>query len=107
MSDNQPTNLAVTIVALYRNHCGLFWRIWRAITDAARTSVIIERLAIDGTNVYGASEKSVYRLESGDSVRKQITPEIPDNVTSLAVDSDVLYANTEKHGVLHFKFDEK
>ena len=27
MSDNQGTKLAGTIVTLYRNHCGLFWRI--------------------------------------------------------------------------------
>ena len=40
---------------------------WRAITDTAGTHLIMERLAVDGTNVYGASETSVYQLE-GDGV---------------------------------------
>ena len=37
---------------------------WRAITDAAGTSLTIDRLAVDGTNVYGASKSGVYRLET-------------------------------------------
>ena len=80
---------------------------WRAITDTAGTHLIMERLAVDGTNVYGASEKSVYRLES-DGVRwKQLTPEVPDRVTSLAVDRNVLYVGTQSSGMLHFTVNEE
>ena len=75
---------------------------WRAITDATRTSLIIGRLAVDGTNVYGVSKTGVYRLKSDDGVWKQIVPEIPDSVTSLAVDGDVLYVGTQSKGMLHF-----
>lgn len=80
---------------------------WRAITDAAGTHLIMERLAVDGTNVYGASEKSVYRLKSDDSVWKQIASEVPDSVTSLTVDGDVLYVGTQSSGMLHFTLNEK
>ena len=80
---------------------------WRAITDAAGTHLIMERLAVDGTNVYGASETSVYQLE-GDGVRwKQLTPEVPDIVTSLAVDRNVLYVGTQRSGMLHLTINKK
>ena len=80
---------------------------WRAITDTAGTHLIMERLAVDGTNVYGASETSVYQLES-DGVRwKQLTPEVPDRVTSLAVDRNVLYVGTQRSGMLHFTVNEE
>ena len=80
---------------------------WRAITDAAGTHLIMERLAVDGTNVYGVSEKRVYRLESDNSVWKQITPEVSDSVTSLAVDGSVLYVGTQNSGMLHFTVNKK
>ena len=80
---------------------------WRAITDTAGTHLIMERLAADGTNVYGASEKRVYRLESDGNVWKQITPEVSDSVTSLAVDGDVLYVGTQGSGMLHFTLNEE
>ena len=35
MPDNQPTNLAGAILALYRNHCGLFWRIMMPVAIIA------------------------------------------------------------------------
>ena len=63
--------------------------------------------AVDGTNVYGASEKRVYRLESDGSAWKQITPEVSDSVTSLAVDGSVLYVGTQSSGMLHFTVNEE
>jgi len=80
---------------------------WRAITDVVGTHLTMERLAVDGTDVYGASEKRVYRLESDSSVWKQITPEVSDSVTSLAVDGDVLYVGTQSSGMLHFTVNEE
>ena len=80
---------------------------WRAITDTAGTHLIMERLAVDGTNVYGASEKSVYQLESDGVTWKQLTPEVPDRVTSLAVDRNVLYVGTQSSGMLHFTLNEE
>jgi photosystem II stability/assembly factor-like uncharacterized protein len=80
---------------------------WRAITDTAGTHLIMERLAVDGTNVYGASETSVYQLESDGVTWKQLTPEVSDRVTSLAVDRNVLYVGTQSSGMLHFTVNEE
>ena len=77
---------------------------WRAITDAAGTPPIIKRLAVDATNVYGVSKTGVYRLESG--AWEQLVSEIPDGVTSLAVDGNTLYVGTESSGMLHFNLDK-
>ena len=80
---------------------------WRAITDTAGTHLIMERLAVDGTNAYGASEKSVYQLESDGVTWKQLTPEVSDRVTSLAVDRNVLYVGTQSSGMLRFTLNEE
>ena len=80
---------------------------WRAITDTVGTHLIMERLAVDGTNVYGASETSVYQLEGDGVTWKQLAPEVPDIVTSLAVDRNVLYVGTQRSGMLHFTLNEE
>ena len=80
---------------------------WRAITDAAGTPLIIGRLAVDGTNVYGVSKTGVYRLENENDTWKEVASEVPERVTSLAVNGNVLYVGTRDSGVLHFNLDEK
>ncbi|MDE0401337.1 MAG: sigma-70 family RNA polymerase sigma factor [Candidatus Poribacteria bacterium] len=77
---------------------------WRAITDAAGTPLIIGQLAVDGTKVYGVSKSGVYRLEN--NTWKEVVSEIPNSVTSLAVDGNVLYVGTQGSGMLHFNLDE-
>ena len=79
---------------------------WRVITDAAETPPIIGRLAADGTTLYGVSKTDVYRLEKANDTWKQIVSEVPERVTSLAVDGKVLYVGTQHSGVLHFNLDE-
>ncbi len=78
---------------------------WHPVTDAAGQNLIMEHLATDGTTVYGVTENTgAYRLESG--AWEQIISEIPDNVTSLAVDSDMLYIGTKHNEILHFALEE-
>ena len=77
---------------------------WRAITDAAGTSLIIEQLVVDGTKVYGVSKSGVYQLENG--TWKEIASEMPDSVSSLAVDGNVLYVGTQNSGMLHFNLEK-
>ena len=79
---------------------------WHVITDAAGMPLIIERLAVDGTTLYGVSKTGVYRLENANDVWKQISSEVPERVSSLAVDGNVLYVGTWNNGVLHFNLDE-
>ena len=80
-------------------------RTWRTITDAEGTNLVMEHLAADGTKVYGVTENTgAYRLESG--AWEQVVSEIPDNVTSLAVDGETLYIGTQSNGMLYYNFEE-
>ncbi len=80
-------------------------RTWQVVTDAAGTNLIMEHLAADGETLYGITKNTgAYRLESG--VWEQIVSEVPDNVTSLAVDGDTLYVGTEYNEMLHFNFEK-
>ena len=79
-------------------------RHWHIVTDAEGNNLVLEHLAVDGTTVYGVSETGVYRLENG--AWKQVVSEVPERVTSLAVDGNVLYVGTQGSGVLHFNLDE-
>ena len=82
---------------------------WRAITDAAGTSLTIYRLAVDGTNVYGISKTGIYRLQTDTGSWDRIIPEIPetpDSGTSFDIDGNVLYVGTNGSGVFHFNLDE-
>jgi hypothetical protein len=78
---------------------------WHTITDADGTNLIMEHLAANGTTLYGVTKKTgAYRLESG--TWEQVVSEIPDCVTSLAVDGDTLYVGTKYNEVLHFNLEE-
>ena len=78
---------------------------WGSITDSEETNLIMDILSADGTTLYGViKDTGIYRLESGKW--KQIVSEIPDNVTSLAVDGNTLYVGTQEQGMLHFTLKE-
>ncbi len=78
---------------------------WRAITDAAGTNLIMDHLAVDGNALYGVNKgTSIYRLENG--VWEQVVSEIPNDVTSLAVDGNTLYVGTERSGMLYYNLTE-
>ena len=81
-------------------------RHWHTLTDAEGDNLIMEHLAVDGTTVYGVSKTGVYRLENENDRWKQIASEVPERVSSLAVDGNVLYVGTWNNGVLHFNLDE-
>ena len=80
-------------------------RHWHIVTDAEGKNLIMEHLAVDGTKVYGISKTDVYRLEN--DAWKQIVSEVPEWVTSFAVDGKMLSVGTEESGVLHFNLDEE
>jgi photosystem II stability/assembly factor-like uncharacterized protein len=78
---------------------------WQVVPDAEGTNLIMEKLTVDGTNLYGVTKNiGVYRLESG--TWKQIVSEMPDSVTSLAVDGNTLYVGTQNRGMLHFNLEK-
>ncbi len=77
---------------------------WNIITDSDGQQLMIDRFAIDDTTLYAVSSSKnaqggVYRLTSKDNTWERITPEIPDDATSIAVANGVLYVGTENSGL--------
>ena len=85
---------------------------WHKTTDADGTMLVIDKFAMDGTTVYGVldfhahPELCVYQLKENSNRWKQVTPEISNRVTSLAVDDNTLYVGTIGRGVLRFTLEE-
>ena len=81
---------------------------WHVVTDAAGMLLVIEKLAVKGSTVYGTEDQDVhqkqhvYQLKENTSVWEQVTPVIPDSVLSFVVDGNVLYVGTSSSGVLRF-----
>ena len=79
---------------------------WHATTNAEGAPLVLERLAVDWTTVYGTHEQWVYQLNENSNMWQQVTPEIPVSITSLTVDGNVLYVGTRGSGVMRFTLDE-
>ena len=76
---------------------------WYPITDASEVPIVMRELAVDGSRVYGAAGEAVYRLKRETLTWVQIASELPEGVTSLVADGDVLYIGTEGRGVLRLQ----
>ncbi len=79
---------------------------WHVTTDAEGKSLVVSRLAAEGTTVYGQTNQHVYLLKEDSNTWKQATPEIPGSVISFTVDGNILYVGTANRGVLRFNLDE-
>ena len=79
---------------------------WRAITDKTGMHTVIDRIAMSGTTVYGASNEGAYQLNRRGEWKK-ISPKLPDSVLSLAINGDKLYTVTEKRGVFQVSLEEE
>ena len=80
-------------------------KIWSTVTDENGTNLIVEHLAADGATLYGITKDTgIYRIQN--ATLKQIISDIPENVTSLAVDGNTLYVGTENRGMLHYNLGE-
>ncbi len=78
---------------------------WRVLTDTAGERIIIDRFAVDDTNVYGTGDAGVYRLDNRRQ-SEQIFPSVPDKVLSLAVKNDTLYIVTEHSGMFQIPLEK-
>ncbi len=78
---------------------------WHVTTDAEGKSLVVSRLAVEGTTVYGQTNQHVYLLKEDSNTWKQATPEIPGSVISFTVDGNILYVGTANRGVLRFELD--
>ena len=78
---------------------------WDVIIDADGTNLKMDIMTVDGTKLYGVvKDTGIYRLDS--RLWKEIISDIPDNITSLAVDGDTLYVGTKKQGMMHFTLEK-
>ncbi|MYC77381.1 sigma-70 family RNA polymerase sigma factor [Candidatus Poribacteria bacterium] len=78
---------------------------WRVLTDEMGERPVIDRFAVDHTNVYGAGNVGVYHLD--DRGRwDQISPSVPDVVSSLVVSNDKLYIVTQHGRMFHIPLQE-
>ena len=79
---------------------------WHEAVDIEGSPLVIEKIVVDGTKVYGTSGQYVYQLKENSDMWKRVTPEIPDTVLSFDVDGNTLYVGTSSSGVLRFTLDE-
>ena len=79
---------------------------WHAAKDTESRAFVVSRLAVEGTTVYGQTDKHVYLLKEGANIWKRATPELPGSVISFAVDGNTLYVGTANRGVLRFNLDK-
>lgn len=73
---------------------------WRMLTDDSGKQIIIDKLTMNGLDLYGAGEIGVHYLESH-SYWKQISPSNPDKVVSIAVSGDKLYIATDQQEIFY------
>ena len=78
---------------------------WRVLTDEMGTRPVIDRFTVHHTNVYGAGDAGVYRLDDRGRWH-QISPSVPDAVGSLVVSNDKLYIATHHGGLFHIPLEE-
>ena len=78
---------------------------WRVLTDEMGTRPVIDRFAVHHTNVYGAGDTGVYRLDDRGRWH-QISPSVPDAVGSLVVSNDKLYVVTHHGRLFHIPLEE-
>ena len=79
---------------------------WYAITDKSGTHIIINKMTVANTTVYGVGDDSAYQLDNGNKW-KQISPVAPNRIISLAINGDRLYIATKKRGIFHASLEEE
>lgn len=79
---------------------------WDILMDADGIPIVVDKLTAEGTRLFGLVGKKVYLIEENLRVWKQVTPEIPYDVTSLEVDENTIYVGTQGSGVFRFTLDD-
>ena len=79
---------------------------WRVLTDGTGRRIVVDRLAVDGTTLYGAGDAGVYRLDAR-GPWKPMAPSVPDKVISLVINNNRLYIATQQRGMFHISLAEE
>ncbi|MCY3739496.1 MAG: sigma-70 family RNA polymerase sigma factor [Candidatus Poribacteria bacterium] len=75
---------------------------WHTAIDAEGAPLVIEKMAVEDTTVYGATAQQIYQLKENSNTWEPVTPEVPSEINSFTVDGNILYVGTPGHGVLRF-----
>ena len=79
---------------------------WHVLSDGMGARGVIKKFAVDHTNLYGAGEGGIYRLDDRDKW-EQLSPNVPDKVISLVVSNGRLYIATQHRGMFHVPLEER
>ena len=77
---------------------------WRVLTDRMGARPAIDRFAVHHTDVYGAGNVGVYRLDDH-SKWEQIAPGVRGKVDALVVSNNKLYIDLEQGGMSHIPLE--
>lgn len=79
--------------------------IWHTLTNTDGCPLLMDRIATDGSTLYGVCGSGVYQVNTQTSTWRQTAPEMPYTATSLAIDGMTLYVGTEHNGIFRFQRD--
>ena len=77
---------------------------WHALGDTDRHILVMNRIATDGSTLYGVCDTGVYQVNNHTNTWQQIAPEVPSTATSLAMIGETLYVGTEDNGVFRLQY---
>ena len=78
--------------------------IWSAVSDIDGHILAMNRIATDGSRLYGVCDTGVYQVNNHTNTWRQMTSEVPSTtVTSLAATGGTLYIGTEDNGVFRLQ----
>ena len=78
---------------------------WCVLTTEIGVRPVIDRLTVHHTNVYGAGDAGVYRLDDHGGWH-QISTSVPDNISSLVVSNDRLHIATQEGRMFHIPLEK-
>ena len=76
------------------------------VTDPADARTVINKLTVNGTEVYGTGDTGVYRLDARGQW-EQFSTETPNSVVSLAVVNGRLYSASAEQGIFYISLTEQ
>lgn len=77
---------------------------WQVLTDGMGALTVINKFAVHHTNLYGADDAGIYRLDTRGKW-EQVSASVPDKIVSLAVSNDRLYIATQRRGIFHISLE--
>ncbi len=79
---------------------------WETLTDENGIPLVMNRLAVADTKVYGESGQVIYKVNRNNNKWKQVTPKIEYPVSCIDTDGKTLYVGTFGSGLLRFILGE-